>query len=104
MREIKEETGLNANPMLDKKIFTIQAAPVNSHIKNGKYVPSHIHYDTLFVLKVPDKDMNKIRILPTENTAVEWWPIKSILDNPQIVDWAQPVFKKVIQRLNFYEY
>lgn len=36
LREVKEETGLTAYPMFDRKVFAIQAAPVKGHIKNGQ--------------------------------------------------------------------
>lgn len=100
LREIEEETGLKAEPMFDKEVFSIQAAPVKGHIKNGQYVPAHVHYDVLFVFKVKNEDMNKIRVLPSENTAVEWWPIGRVLEDPRVVDWAQPIFKKIIKKMD----
>ena len=43
IKEAKEETGIkNANPITND-ICSIDILPVNSHIKKGKYVASHLH-------------------------------------------------------------
>jgi 8-oxo-dGTP pyrophosphatase MutT (NUDIX family) len=101
LREVQEETGLTVYPMFDKEIFAIQAAPVKGHIKNGKYVPAHIHYDVLFVFKAKKEDMNKIRILANENKSVEWWDICDTFTNPNVVGWAIPVNRKIVQKLGY---
>ena len=48
LREVNEETGLTVSPLKDGKLFGIQALPIEGHIKKGKYVPAHIHYDFVY--------------------------------------------------------
>jgi 8-oxo-dGTP pyrophosphatase MutT (NUDIX family)/HD superfamily phosphodiesterase len=98
LREVEEETGLKVDPMFDKQIFAIQAAPVKGHIKNGKYVSAHIHYDVLFVFRAKNEDMKKIRVLESENSQVEWRPITETWDK-DVVDWARPVNRKIVQKM-----
>ena len=99
MREVEEETGLKVKPLFDTNPYSIQAAPVKGHVKKGKYVSAHVHYDVLYVFKASDEDMNKIRILPDENTAVEWWDFNKVLSYPNVVDWAKPIFAKLLNRM-----
>jgi 8-oxo-dGTP pyrophosphatase MutT (NUDIX family) len=98
-REVEEETGLKVKPLFDTNPYSIQAAPVKGHIKNGKYVSAHVHYDVLYVFKASDADMDKIRVLPDENTAVEWWDFERVLQDPNVVDWAKPMFKKILNKM-----
>ena len=99
LREVEEETGLKVSPLFDTNPYSIQAAPVKGHVKKGKYISAHVHYDVLYVFKASDEDMNKIRILPDENTAVEWWDFNKVLSDPNVVDWAKPIFAKLLNRM-----
>lgn len=98
-REVAEETGLSVVPMFNGSIFALQSAPVKGHVKNGKYISAHTHYDILFVFKTDSEQLTSLRILPNENMAVEWWPIdNSFMDN-NIAEWAKPVIQKIIDKL-----
>lgn len=99
-REVKEETGLDVAPLFDGKIFAIQAAPVRGHIKKGKYVSAHIHYDVLFVFQAKNEDMDNIRVLESENKDVVWWPLSETFENELVVNWARDVNRKIVQKLN----
>lgn len=99
-REVEEETGLVVEPMF-KEIFAIQAAPVKGHVKNDKYVSAHIHYDVLFVFKAKREDMNKIRVLASENKSVEWWDLRDTFTNQNVAEWAIPVNRKIVQKLGY---
>ncbi len=97
-REVEEETGLSVIPLNDGKIFTLQALPVESHIRHGKYVSAHTHYDVLYLFVAKNEDKGKIRKLESENSAVKWIDIKDI-DNIDCEGWFKPVFTKVQQKL-----
>ena len=54
VREVEEETGLKAK-VLDENIFAINSNPVIGHVKRGKYVSSHIHFDCVYIMEADDK-------------------------------------------------
>lgn len=54
----------------------------------------------MFVCTVKNEDMSQIRVLESENSAVEWWTIEEVLKRDDVADWAKPVFTKIIQKLN----
>ena len=96
-REVEEETGLIATPYSNKP-FAIKADAINAHIKHGKPVPSHIHYDVLFLMTVKNSDMNKVRILESENSAVKWVDLDETYAD-DVVEFVRPDNKKIIEKI-----
>lgn len=95
IREVEEETGLKAKA-LDENIFAIQAAPVKGHVKRGKYVPAHIHYDVLYLLEADDTQELSFR--EDESKGVKWISLQDATSS-EIVDWVRPVNKKIIEKI-----
>lgn len=98
VREVLEETGLDVVPLIDNSIFSLQALPIKGHIKNGKYVPAHIHYDILYLLVAKNIDMDKIRILESENSQVKWCKLEDTY-NEDAVDWIRPINEKIVKKV-----
>ena len=97
IREVQEETGLDVSAY-SKEIFSICSAPVKGHIKRGKYVSSHNHYDLLYLVVAKNADMEKIRILEDENSDIKWVNLDDSY-NEEVVDWARPINKKIVERI-----
>ena len=95
LREVEEETGLKAK-VLDENIFAIQAAPVKGHVKHGKYVPAHIHYDVLYLVEADDTQELSFR--EDESKGVKWIDLQDAASS-EIVDWVRPVNKKIIEKI-----
>ena len=72
LREVEEETGLTVKPVFGNEIFAIHAAPILGHIKRGKYVSAHIHYDVVYLMPANTADNDKLRIAEDENSEVKW--------------------------------
>ena len=56
LKEANEETGLNNLKLLSDGIFGIQILTVDSHIKRGKFVPSHLHLDCCFLFEADENE------------------------------------------------
>lgn len=95
VREVEEETGLKAR-VLDNNIYAIQADPVQPHIKNGKFVPAHIHFDVIYLLEANDKEPLMYR--EDESKGVKWIDFKDATDD-SIVPFVRPIHKKLIKKL-----
>lgn len=95
LREVEEETGLKAK-VLDKNIFSIQAVPTKGHIKRGKYVSSHIHFDVLYLLEA-DENL-ELSFREDESKGVKWIDLNDAT-NDEIVDFIRPVNEKIIKKL-----
>jgi len=98
VREVEEETGLKTT-VLEEKIFSIQAAPVKGHIKKGKYVPAHIHFDIIYILEADDTLPLVYR--EDESQGVKWILLEDA-DNDEIVDCVRPVHNKLVKKLRKY--
>lgn len=96
VRKVEEETGLKAS-VLDDDIFCIQATSINGHIKRGKYVSSHIHYDVIYLLEADDTLPLKYR--EEESKGVKWISLEDAY-NDEIVDFVRPTHKKLVDKLN----
>lgn len=95
IREVEEETGLKPK-LLDENIFSIQSGAANGHIKNGKYVPAHIHFDVIYIMEVDEKETLSFR--KDESKGVKWIDFKDATDK-DIVDFIRPIHKKLIEKL-----
>lgn len=78
LKEAEEETGLKNLKVLKNGIYSLQILTVDSHIKRGKFVPSHLHLDCCFLLEADDKDV--LRIKEDENSGVKWIDIDKVID------------------------
>ena len=77
LKEVNEETGLENIKVLSDGIYGLQILTVDSHIKRGKFVPSHLHLDCCFLLEADEKE--KTRIKEDENSGVKWIDINEAI-------------------------
>ncbi len=96
VREVFEETGLNVK-VLDDSIYAISADPIIGHVKRGKYVPAHTHLGVIYLMEADDKVPLKYR--EEESQGVKWISLDEAVGN-DIVDFAKPIHKRLIKKLN----
>ena len=95
VKEAKEETGLTVTPVTDAPV-SLEILPVAGHIKKGRYVSSHLHYNLTY-LCVAD-ETQPLKVKPDENTGVRWFLTEDALlasTEPWLVE---NVYKKLIER------
>lgn len=95
IREVEEETGLKAIA-LNTAPFAINSAPTLTHIKRGKVVPAHIHFDVVYLLQCDDSVTTQIK--EDENQDVRWVELEE-LENIKLVNFMHPIFKKLVHKL-----
>ena len=96
IKEAEEETGLNNLKLLSDGIYGLQILTVDSHIKRGKFVSSHLHLDCCFLLEANEKE--KLRIKKDENSGVKWVEIDKAtkLTNEEKM---KPIYSKLNSKL-----
>ena len=92
-KEVEEETGIKALPLIDENIFAIQSTPIKEKKKKGKYISAHIHYDILYLLFTKEADINKIK-----NSKVKWCSLEETY-NEEVVEWIRPINEKIVQKI-----
>jgi len=99
-KEAEEETGLNNLKLLSDGIYGIQILTVDSHIKRGKFVSSHLHLDCCFLFEADEDEVTRIK--EDENSGVEWVDIE---EAPKITneDKMRPIYIKLNKKLEEYK-
>lgn len=69
-KEIFEESGLKNIMPLSNDIISLEALPVVSHIKKGKFVSSHIHLNVTYLFMANEND--KLIVNKNEGSGLKW--------------------------------
>ena len=96
LREAQEETGLKNLKVLSDGIFSIQILTVNSHIKRGKFVSSHLHLDCCFLLEADENEV--LTIKADENSGVQWIDIFQATEITKEEN-MKPIYKKLNEKI-----
>jgi len=97
MKEAQEESGLDQVTPVSNEIFSIELLPVSGHIKNGKYVSSHLHLNITFQFEA--NEQAELSHNPDENSAVKWIPLEQVsaaTSEPWMDQW---IYRKLIQKI-----
>jgi len=98
MREVREETGLHTHPLAEG-IFSLENLHVEGHMKNGAYVPTHIHMNVTYLLQAEDETL---RPKPDENKAVRWMTPAEALASSTEPWMVEHVYRKLAERARPY--
>ena len=100
INEVKEESGINNVKAISDKIFSIEALTVDGHIKNGEYVPCHLHLNVTYLLEADDSE--ELIVKEDENSAVEWFDIDKAVDASNEEWFRNNVYSKLNRKLREY--
>jgi len=99
-REINEETGLTNFNLLSDGIYGINIITVDNHIKRGKQVSSHLHFDVEYLFEADENDITHIK--EDENSGVKWVPIDKVTEY-STEDKMKPIYNRMIQKMEKYK-
>ncbi len=71
LKEVNEESGLSNIRLLDEKICSLEVLTVAGHMKNGRYVSGHLHFNVTYYVEGDDSQTLTVR--PQENKSVRWF-------------------------------
>ena len=95
-KELMEEAGLTEVNPIQEEIISLDILPVIGHMKNGKYVAAHLHFNATYVFEVSDEAKHISK--PDENSAVGWIAIEEI-DQKCSEEHMIPIYKKIIDKV-----
>ncbi len=98
LKEIEEETGLSNVKFISDDIYSIKIVPVDSHIKRGKYVGTHLHMDVQYVLEADEAD--SLRIKEDENSGVKWINVEDI-EKVVTEEKMIPIYKLLAKKIKY---
>ena len=97
LREAEEETGLKNFKVLSDGIFSVAILTVDSHIKRGKFVSSHLHFDCSYLLEADESEI--VRIKEDENSGVKWIDIDKAVELSDEKK-MKPIYQKLNEKLS----
>ena len=92
----KKKTGLQALTSMCPGIYALEVVCVNSHVKRGRFVSSHLHLDCCYLWQADEAQA--LRVKPDENSGVAWIPIDEVerySTEPEM--W--PIYRKLNAKL-----
>ena len=97
LKETAEETGLKNVRAISENPFDFNVLAVHNHIRNGSLVPTHLHYNVVYLLEADEKDA--LFMKPDENSGVKWIDFDKVCDycNEKII---LPYYERLIKKLN----
>ena len=98
VREVKEEAGISEVHPLTEKIFSMESLTVDGHVKNGRYVSSHLHLNITYLLEADPEE--HLSIKEDENSGVAWFTPEEALEKSTEPWFVERVYKKLIKKTN----
>ncbi len=96
LRELREETGVKHARLVSPEIFSLETLTVDSHIKRGKYVPCHLHFNVTYLAEVDETEALVVK--EDENRDVKWWTFEEVLAVSTEAWMVEHVYKKLIEK------
>lgn len=96
LKETKEETGLSRIYPLYDDIFSIDVIYVANHIKNGHYVPDHLHLNVSYIIIADETEA--LTHNDHEHLGVSWFPLDDVLSNIT-ENRMKSVYEKAFQKI-----
>lgn len=97
IKEVKEETGVSHIKVLDENIFSLEVLAVESHYKNGEYVPTHLHLNVTYLLEADEND--PLFIKADENSGVAWFEIDEAVKQSNEKWFRDNIYSKLNNKL-----
>ena len=97
IKEAREETGAAVRALSDE-IFSLEILPVAGHVRKGKYVSSHVHYNVTYLVEADENEA--LRICEDENSAVAWIDIEEIPEKSTEKWITENIYNKITKKLH----
>ena len=97
LRELNEETGVKNAALISKDIFSLEILTVDGHMKKGKYVPSHLHFNITYLAEADEDQL--LAVNEEENKGVKWFSFEDALKASSEPWMVERVYRKLIKKL-----
>ena len=95
VQEVAEETGAEITP-IKNNFVGLQNIAIQGHMKKGKYVSSHLHFNVVYLFE--SDETKPLKVKPDENSIVKWMPIEEVLEQTTS-PFMKAATKKLVKQL-----
>ena len=96
-KETEEETGITDLKLLQDDLFGINIVTVDNHIKRGKEVNSHLHFDVEYLFEADDT--KELTVREDENSGVMWVDIDKVCEY-STEEKMKPIYRRLNEKLS----
>ena len=97
MKEVKEEAGVSSVLPLSENIFSLEVLSVDSHIRRGEYVPTHLHLNVTYLLQADENE--ELFIKADENSGVAWFSLDEAVKSSSEKWFRDNIYSKLNEKL-----
>ena len=98
IKEVKEEAGISNVSPVSEEIFSMESLTVDGHVKKGKYVSSHLHFNLTYLLEADSEEA--VSIKADENSGVAWFSPEEALMRSTEPWFVEHVYIKLLKKMN----
>lgn len=98
--EAMEESSISGVKPVREEIFSIEVLNANGHVKNGIYVPTHLHCNVSYLLEADDA--LEVKAKPDENSAVCWFGVDEVLSKVTEPWMVENVYPSLLERMKLW--
>ncbi|MCM3720813.1 NUDIX hydrolase [Solibacillus isronensis] len=95
-KELMEEAGLPEANAIQEDIISLDILPVIGHMKNGKYVAAHLHFNVTYIFEVGDEATFQAKL--DENSEVGWIELDEVAEKCTEAHMI-PIYEKIIEKV-----
>lgn len=95
-KETTEETSLKNFKAISELPISIEILPISSHVRKGKYVPAHQHFNVTYLFEADERE--EIHVLEDENSNIGWLTFDELI-NKSTEPYMISVYKKIIDKI-----
>ena len=95
-KEVEEESGLKEFKTVIETPFEINVMSVQSHIKRGNFVPTHLHYNPVYLFEADENEL--LQHKPDENSGLKWIPNEKVIEHCS-EEHVKSIYKRVMEKV-----
>lgn len=96
LKEAREETGITFFEEIKDEPIALDVITVNNHIKNGQYIPDHLHLNVTFGLITSEKQIFTYN--QKEHSGLKWFDVDDYLNHVK-EERMKPIYQKIVDRM-----
>lgn len=100
LKEVREESGLENVSFMSDDLFSLEVLTVDGHVKRGKYVSSHLHYNVTYLMEANDQD--ELKIKEDENKGLRWFSFEDALKASTEPWFVENIYSKLNSKVKDY--
>ncbi len=97
IREVKEEAGISNVHPVSEEIFSLESLTVDGHVKRGRYVSSHLHFNVTYLLEADSEE--HVSVKEDENSSVAWFTPEEALKKSTEPWFVERVYGKLVEKM-----